>query len=62
MKAGLLASGNLFDSLEIRPVVGRAFRPEEDQAPARDAVAVLAYSFWRMNLLPIPISPANTCC
>jgi predicted permease len=47
MKAGLLASGNLFDTLEIKPVVGRTFRPDEDQAPARDAVAVLAYSFWR---------------
>jgi hypothetical protein len=47
MKAGLLASGNLFDTLKIQPVVGRTFRPDEDQAPGRDAVAVLAYSFWR---------------
>ncbi len=47
MKAGLLTSGNLFDALEIKPVLGRAFRPAEDQVAARDAVVVLAYSFWR---------------
>ncbi len=47
MKAGFLASSNLFDALDIKPVVGRTFRPEEDEAPGRNAVAVLGYEFWR---------------
>jgi predicted permease len=47
MKAGFLASGNIFEALGIRPAVGRAFRPEEDQAPSRDAVVVLGNDFWR---------------
>jgi len=47
MKAGLLASGNIFEALDILPVVGRTFRPDEDQAPGQDAVAVLGYEFWR---------------
>jgi predicted permease len=47
MKAGLLASGNIFEALDIKPALGRTFRPDEDQALGRDAVTVLGFEFWR---------------
>jgi predicted permease len=38
-------SSNLFSVLGVRPVLGRAFLPEEDRAGA-SPVAILGYSFW----------------
>src|SRR5207249_10309816 len=46
LKFGMIASGNLFDAMRIAPVLGRTFRPDEDQAPARDAVVVLGHAMW----------------
>ncbi len=46
VKYGLLTSGNLFQAMGVQPLLGRAFRPDEDQVPGRDAVAVLGYAFW----------------
>ncbi len=42
---GVMASGNFFQVLGVQPVLGRGFRPEEDQVPGRDAVVVLSHSF-----------------
>jgi putative ABC transport system permease protein len=39
-------SASLFPLLGVRPVVGRAFRPEEDQ-PGRTSYALLSYSLWQ---------------
>ena len=47
MKYGVLASGDFFRVLEVRPVLGRDFRPDEDQVVGRDAVVVLGYDFWQ---------------
>jgi predicted permease len=47
MKYGVLASGDFFRVLEVRPVLGRSFRPDEDQVVGRDAVVVLSYDFWQ---------------
>jgi len=47
MRMGLIVSDNFFQVLGVEPTLGRSFRPEETQAPGRDAVAVLAYDFWR---------------
>jgi putative ABC transport system permease protein len=47
VKYGLLVSGNLFHAMGVTPVLGRAFRPDEDQVPGRDAVVVLGHDFWR---------------
>src|SRR3954470_3205554 len=44
---GQLVSGNYFDLLEVRPVMGRGFLPEEDTSPNGHPVAVLNYNFWR---------------
>jgi predicted permease len=46
VKYGLMVSGNLFQAMGVEPALGRSFRPDEDQAPGRDAVVVLGYDFW----------------
>ena len=46
MKLGMFVSGNFFHVLGVEPILGRAFRVEEDQAEGRDAVAVLGHDFW----------------
>jgi predicted permease len=40
-------SGNYFDLLQVQPVLGRAFLPEEDSTPNGHPVAVLGYKFWK---------------
>ena len=46
MKFGLYVSGNFFRVLGVEPVLGRGFRPDEDQVEGRDAVVVLGHGFW----------------
>ena len=44
---GMLASGNYFPVLGVRPALGRLFTPDEDQAPGEHPVAVLSFAFWQ---------------
>jgi macrolide transport system ATP-binding/permease protein len=44
---GLLVTGNYFDLLGVRPVMGRGFLPEEDSMPNGHPVVVLGYKFWQ---------------
>ena len=44
---GYLVSGNYFDTLGLRPFLGRYFLPEEDQTPGSHPVAVITYACWR---------------
>ena len=46
---GMLVSGNLFPLMGVEPTIGRAFRPEEDQVPGRDAVVVLGRTMWEQE-------------
>ncbi len=46
VKFGLFVSGNFFQALGVQPDLGRGFRPDEDQAPGRDAVVVLSHDLW----------------
>jgi predicted permease len=39
-------SGNYFDVLRLRPVVGRTFLPDEDAETGGQPVAVLSHAFW----------------
>jgi hypothetical protein len=39
-------SGWLFDSFELRPVLGRLLRWDDDVKPGAGAVAVLSYNYW----------------
>jgi macrolide transport system ATP-binding/permease protein len=54
MKYGFLVSGNFFRVMRTEPQLGRGFRPEEDQAPGRDAVIVLAHDFWESEFSSDP--------
>ncbi|MGO9272726.1 MAG: ABC transporter permease [Terriglobia bacterium] len=44
--SGIHVSGQFFDVLGVKPVLGRAFLPEEDQ-PGGPQVAVLSNTLWR---------------
>jgi predicted permease len=44
---GLLVSGNYFDLLQVKPIFGRGFLPEEDSTPNGHPVVVLSYRFWK---------------
>jgi predicted permease len=52
--SALLVSGNFFDAMRVEPALGRAFRPDEDAVPGRDAVVVLGHEFWERALLADP--------
>src|ERR1700683_1380942 len=43
---GQIVSGNYFEVLGVKPVLGRTFRPEEDRIPDAQAVVVISYAFW----------------
>jgi len=43
---GFLVTGNFFDALGVKPMMGRGFYEEENQ-PGKDAVAVITYSLWQ---------------
>ena len=43
---GTRASGLIFKTLGVAPVVGRPFTPEDD-VPGRNRVVVLSYGFWQ---------------
>lgn len=44
---GYLVSGNYFDVLGVKPVVGRTFSPEEDNTRLTHPVAVISHSLWQ---------------
>ena len=41
-----LVSGNLYEQMGVRPVLGRAILPSDDGAPGTGAVAMISYGFW----------------
>jgi len=42
-----LVSGEFFNVLGLKPVLGRGFTPDEDRAPGANPVAVISYGFWQ---------------
>ncbi len=44
---GELVTGNYFDLLGAKPLIGRSFLPDEDQTPGAKLVAVLGYGEWQ---------------
>jgi predicted permease len=44
---GLIVTGNYFDVLGLKPIVGRFFSPEEDKTFGTYPVAVIGYNFWQ---------------
>ncbi|HEX8179609.1 MAG TPA: ABC transporter permease [Pyrinomonadaceae bacterium] len=51
---GYLVTGNYFDVLGVRPVLGRGFLPEEDATPGSHAVAVMSYGCWQKRFASDP--------
>ncbi len=45
-----LVSGSYFDVLGVRPVVGRAFRPDEDRIGSPVRVVVVSHRMWQQRL------------
>jgi putative ABC transport system permease protein len=45
--SGQLVSGNYFDVLGIKPLLGRSFLPEEDRTPGTHPVVIISYNFWQ---------------
>jgi predicted permease len=44
---GLLVSGNYFSAIDVQPVLGRGFLPEDDQAPGKAPVAIISFNLWQ---------------
>jgi predicted permease len=44
---GQMVSANYFDVLQVPPILGRNFRPEEDLVPGRDDVVMLGADLWK---------------
>ena len=55
-----LVSGDYFQRLEVEPALGRAFRPEEDSVPGRDAVVVLSHATWQQEFACDPAIVGRT--
>lgn len=51
---GQVVSANYFDVLQVTPVMGRTFLPDEDKATGGNAVVVLSHSFWQRRLASDP--------
>jgi putative ABC transport system permease protein len=49
LKLGAAVSGNFFSVMGVEPDLGRAFSPDEDQVPGRDAVVVLGHRLWEQQ-------------
>jgi predicted permease len=44
---GQLVSGEFFQVLGVRPILGRVFTPEEDKVRGANPVAVISHDFWK---------------
>src|SRR5260370_5731972 len=47
---GAIVSGNYFDVLGVRPLIGRTFLPEEDRTPNTHPVVVIGYGLWEQRV------------
>jgi predicted permease len=54
LKLGMLVSGNFFSAMGVEPELGRAFRPDENTVPGRDAVVIISHSLWRQQFASDP--------
>jgi hypothetical protein len=44
---GMLVTGNYFDVVGTRPLMGRTFLPNEDRTPGGAPVMVVSYAYWQ---------------
>src|SRR3982751_2740718 len=57
---GYVVSGNYFDVLGVKPMLGRAFVPEEDRTPGSHPVVVLSHGCWKKRFAADPGAVART--
>ncbi len=50
-----LVSGNYFETLGVRPAVGRLFGAGDETAPGANPVAVLSFDYWKSHLAEAPV-------
>jgi predicted permease len=46
---GEIVTGNYFRTLGVRPALGRAIQPEDDQTPGAHPVAMISYNYWQQR-------------
>ena len=51
-----LVTGNYFQTLGVRPAVGRLFGASDETAPGANPVAVLNFDYWRTHLAEAPVA------
>jgi predicted permease len=49
-----LVSGEFFQVLGVKPIMGRVFTPEEDKRPGANPVAVISYGYWQRMFAASP--------
>ncbi len=54
LRLGDLVSTDFFALAGVQPELGRAFTPEENAVPSRDAVIILGHDFWEQELAADP--------
>jgi predicted permease len=54
LKMGFLVTGDFFRVLGVEPSIGRGFRPDENEALARDSVVVLSHDLWEQEFSSDP--------
>ena len=47
---GQVVSANYFDVLQVKPIMGRTFLPDEDKTIGANPVVVLSHSFWQRRM------------
>jgi predicted permease len=50
-----MVSGNYFQSLGVRPAVGRLFVASDETAPGANPLAVLNFDYWKTHLAEAPV-------
>ena len=51
---GQVVSANYFDVVQVTPILGRSFLPDEDKTIGANPVVVLSHSFWQRRLAADP--------
>ncbi len=51
---GYLSTGNYFESLGVKPALGRFFTADDDRTPGAHAVAVITYESWQKRFAGDP--------
>ncbi|MBV8436240.1 MAG: ABC transporter permease [Silvibacterium sp.] len=54
-----MVSGDYFQTLGVRPAVGRLFAASDETAPGANPVAVLNFDYWRTHLAEAPVVGKN---